>query len=128
MLYLMNAAVIPSGSEGIWEAITIATESARINLSTFEWTSAVGHESSAEVISSALGVEIPVNRIQVKAQPGDRLLCFKLNGRAPEGVVLNKAQLEEIGFSWCLMIYHGTSDVALDAAFQEQKAMIQRFR
>jgi hypothetical protein len=124
----MNSAVIPSGSEGIWETITIPTESARINLNSFDWTSAVGHKSSAEVISSTLGVEIPVNRIQIKPQPGDRLLCFKLNGRAPEGVILNKTQLEEIGFSWFLMIYHGTLGSALDAAFQEQKAMIQRFR
>lgn len=124
MLYLMNASVIPAGSDGIWETVTIETESARMNLRRFEWVSAVGHESSAQVMSKALRVEIPCNRIQVSPEPGDRLLCFKLNGRAPEGVVLNEGQLLELGFSWNLMIYHGSLGRALDASFQAQKDMI----
>jgi hypothetical protein len=126
MLYIMNAAVIPAGSDGIWETITIPNESAKINLLA-EWKSAVGHKSSAAVISQALAVDIPVNRIEVKPEPGDRLLCFKLNGRAPEGVILSEAQLKEMGFSWSLMVYHGTLGRALDNAFQAQRNMIQHY-
>ena len=127
MFYLMNASVIPAGSDGIWEAVSIETESVRMSLQRFEWVSAVGHESSAQVMSKALRVEIPCNRIQVSPEPGDRLLCFKLNGRAPEGVVLNESQLLEIGFSWTLMVYHGTLGRALDENFQTMKNVIYAY-
>ena len=106
VLYLLNSSVIPSGSNGIWEVITIETESAKINLRTFDWISAVGHDSTAQVMSEVLGTTVRVNRIQVSPESGDRLLCFKLKGRAPEGVVLDKQQLEKIGYEWILMIYH----------------------
>jgi hypothetical protein len=112
MLYIVNTTVIPCGADGIWEATTLSLESARLNIrdnrgATTQWTSAIGHESTALVVSKLLGIDVPVNRAQVKPVPGDKLLCFKLKkGRAPEGVILNQKQIEEMGYEWVLMTYH----------------------
>lgn len=35
MLYVMNTTVVPSGCDGIWEAIAIPLESAKLNLQEF---------------------------------------------------------------------------------------------
>ena len=73
MLYVMNTTVVPSGCDGIWEAVTIPVESAKINLQQFKWESAVGHNSTAALMGGLLGRTIPVSRIQVTPEPGDRL-------------------------------------------------------
>ena len=62
--------------------------------------SAVGHESTASVISTLLGAPVPVNRQAVSQQVGDVALVFKLNGRAPEGTIMTAAQINEMGFVW----------------------------
>jgi hypothetical protein len=125
MLYLLNTTVIPCGADGIWQSSTLPLESAKLNIRdnrgvTTEWISAIGHESTAAVMSELLKVKVPVNRIQVQPAPGDKLLCFKLKGRAPEGVVLNQKQIEEMGYEWALMTYHGSIGAALDAQFKAQ--------
>lgn len=68
-----------------------------------DYTSAIGHEGSAESIAAVTGINPGVNRIQAALNPGDRALCFKLNGRLPEGAVIDAAACAEIGFSFILM-------------------------
>ena len=126
MLYVMNTTVVPSGCAGIWEAIAIHTESAKLNLQEFKWKSAVGHNSTAALMGELLGRTIPMSRIQVTPEPGDRLLCFKLKGRAPEGVILDKEEMEKIGYEWVLLLYHGTVGRALDHQFEQANAFTQR--
>lgn len=65
--------------------------------------SAVGHESTAEILSLLLGVEILPNRVMYSQQPGDVALVFKLNGRVPEGAILSVEAIEEMGFSFGLL-------------------------
>lgn len=88
------------------------------------FVSAVGHESTAAIMSELLGVQVPVNRIQVVPVPGDKLLCFKLKRRTPEGVVLSKEEIKQLGYEWVLMTYYKTIGAALDAAFAAQAAEI----
>jgi hypothetical protein len=83
------------------------------------YTSAVGHESTVEIMSELLKVPVPVNRIQVKPVPSDQMLCFKLKSRAPGGVILSREQINELGFEFVLMTYHGNLGAALDARFAE---------
>ena len=58
-------------------------------------------------MATLLGVDIPINRIQVSPEPGDRFLCFKLKKRAPEGVILSIQELEKLGYEWVVMSYYG---------------------
>ena len=62
--------------------------------------SAIGHESTAKIISTLLGIECPVNRIQYSQKVGDFALVFKLNGRPEEGKILTIEEIEKIGYSW----------------------------
>lgn len=62
------------------------------------FTSAVGHQSTADVMKEVLGIDIPKNRISWMPKIGDEALVFKLNSRPPEGKILTFAEIESIGF------------------------------
>lgn len=50
------------------------------------FVSAVGHQDTAGVLTTLLGVDIPFNRINVTLTPGDSLVVAQLiGGRLPEG-------------------------------------------
>lgn len=66
--------------------------------------SAVGHESTAQILTDLLGIEIRVNRIQFAQAVGQEALVFKLHGRAPEGVILGREEVEAIGYSFKLLV------------------------
>lgn len=50
------------------------------------FVSAVGHADTANVLSSTLGLNIPMNRVNISLTPGDVLIVAQLTGgRLPEG-------------------------------------------
>jgi hypothetical protein len=116
MIYLLNTTVIPNDAYGIWESKQISQYDAEWYASQ-SFISAIGHQSTAEIMSTLLKVDVPVNRISITPEPGDKCLCFKLAQRAPEGVILNRQQIEELGYHWVLMTYHATIGRAIDARF-----------
>jgi len=62
------------------------------------FVSAVGHPSTASVLSRILGMEVPANRISIQLQPGDTLVVFQLAlSRLPLGKELTE---EEILNAW----------------------------
>jgi len=60
------------------------------------YISAVGHPSTAQVMSALLGVDIPPNRVSITLQPGDRVLVFQLSVRLAEGQVLSKEEVLDL--------------------------------
>ena len=68
----------------------------------FLWTfsSAIGHGSTAKILTKLLGVEVPVNRQLYKQKTGEKAIVFKLNGRPPEGKILTEKEIEEIGYTF----------------------------
>ncbi|WP_297216933.1 DUF1874 domain-containing protein, partial [Thermoplasma sp.] len=61
-------------------------------------TSAIGHEGTAKVLSDLTGFSIPVNRVAIRMQPGDKALVFRLLDRLPEGKVLTEEELRQLKF------------------------------
>jgi hypothetical protein len=57
------------------------------------FVSAVGHESTAKVLSSLLGMEVPFNRVQIAITGGDVIVSFQLLIRLPEGKVLGEDEV-----------------------------------
>ena len=104
MLYLMSTTVIPSGCDGTWKVKSVSLEEAKA-MATKPWKSAIGHESTAQIMSELLELNVPMERVSVSSEVGDKFLCFKLNKRPPEGAILNRSQLEELGYGWCIMHY-----------------------
>lgn len=63
--------------------------------------SAIGHESTASLVSQLLGMIIPMNRIQLKLKSGDRILIFQLLSRLPEGkIIFDDDELRKISYDW----------------------------
>ena len=100
-LALLNTSIITNDGSYSLKPISLA-EAKRLAI-TNDLDSAIGHESTAQAMSELLGVGVPVNRQQFAQEIGQRALIFKLNGRPPEGVVLTRQQLDEIGYSWKLL-------------------------
>ena len=95
MVYVMNTPVLPTYGE--YRFVKISVEEAKSLLSG-GFTSAVGHKSTAEVLSSILGVNIPENRIAISLEKGDIAVVFRLGVRLPEGKVLSAEELKELKF------------------------------
>jgi len=65
--------------------------------------SAVGHESTAAIAATVLGIDVPVSRAAIAMSDGDIAVCLKLRGRPPEGAILTKKEVEAIGYDLVLI-------------------------
>ena len=96
--YLLSALITPfppSCAEAIFKLKRLNLDEAK------EWvkqgfTSAVGHESTAQLLSNLLGVPVTPNRIQVWMQPGDEALCVQFMIRFAEGHVASLEELQQL--------------------------------
>lgn len=61
------------------------------------FTSVIGHEATAKILTEILGVNIPFNRTQVKLMKGDIAIVFQLVGiRLEEGKVLTVDEIKKL--------------------------------
>jgi hypothetical protein len=58
--------------------------------------SAVGHQSTAEILSILLNIDVPANRTAIKLQSGNILIVFQLSIRLNEGQVLSKEEVLDL--------------------------------
>lgn len=102
MKYVFNTTIVVNN--GTYRLSDISIEKAREILADKDFVSAIGHESTAQIISKVLGMEVPMNRVNASFDNvGDLAVCFKLNSRPKEGAILSFEDLQEIGFSWKLL-------------------------
>jgi len=55
--------------------------------------SAVGHPSTAQVLSTLLGLPVEANRVAITLSPGDRVVVFQLGIRLQEGQILSEEEV-----------------------------------
>ena len=79
-------------SERITGPITVA-EARRLLGQGF--TSAVGHEGTAALLSQLLDIEVPINRVTITMAAGDAAVVLRVKQRLPEGVVLSAEQMRD---------------------------------
>jgi len=65
--------------------------------------SAVGHESTAQLLSQLLDISVPVNRVSISLRPSDKLVVFQLLTRLPEGKVLTLDELKQLKYKFYLV-------------------------
>jgi Domain of unknown function (DUF1874) len=65
--------------------------------------SAIGHQATADLLAVLLNYPVAVNRMEFKQTVDDLGLVFKLKQRAPEGKVLNREEIEAIGYEFGLL-------------------------
>lgn len=67
------------------------------------FTSAIGHPGTAQFLGTLLALDVPVNRVAITMQPGDRALVLRLQTRLPEGAVLSGEQLATLPYQLGLL-------------------------
>ena len=68
-----------------------------------KFISAIGHQSTANLMIHLVKFDIPVNRVQIKMQPGDMAIIFRVLRRLPEGKVLTQEELSEIPYEFGIL-------------------------
>ena len=98
---ILNTTILTA--DGDFTLQTISLDEAKELIQDREILSAVGHDSTAQILTELLARDIPVNRIQFTQQAGQKALCFKLNGRPQEGTILTAEEIEKIGYEFKLL-------------------------
>lgn len=98
---ILNTTILTNDGEFTLKTITL--EEAKEILKDKEILSAVGHESTSQILTKLLEREIPLNRIQFKQETGQKAICFKLLDRPQEGKILTLEELKEIGYEFKLL-------------------------
>lgn len=90
-------------TNGVYRISDIDLDSVKKLICKNGFISAIGHKSTAETISDLLNMNIDMSRINFKQEVGQKAIVFKLNKRPPEGSILSREEIEEIGYSFKLM-------------------------
>ena len=100
-LALLNTSIITS--VGTFEIHDITLEEAKEIINKNEFQSYIGHESTAQILTSLLEKEVIMDRTPFEQQIGQQALVFKLNGRPEEGKILTAEEIHQIGFKFQLL-------------------------
>ena len=93
MIYVLNAPVITNYGE--YRFTKIKPDTARQILSE-GFVSAIGHKSTANVMSDIIGVEILFNRITIRMEKGDKAVALWLLDRPGEAQVYSSEDLAAV--------------------------------
>lgn len=100
-LALLNTSILTT--TGTYNLEDITLDRAKELVHGNELDSAIGHASTAEIMSTLLEEDISVNRKMFQQQEGQQALVFKLNGRPEEGKILSAEEIEQIGYKFQLL-------------------------
>lgn len=99
---LLNSSILTTYGEFRYEPLTLDAAREIIKLAT-EVESAIGHASTAAMLSELLDTRVDQNRIEYQQQTGEAAIIFKLKSRPPEGKILDRDEIEEIGYEFGLL-------------------------
>lgn len=98
---LLNTSILTTYGTYSYQEITLS-EAKKI-VKTNEVISAIGHSATADILSNLLKIKIEGNRVEYQQDVGEVALIFKLKSRINEGKVLNKTEIEEIGYDFGIL-------------------------
>lgn len=108
MIYLLNAlpnSILVPAPGGIRTLEGITAQQAAEMLTISGFTSAVGHASTAQVLSEKLGIPVEMNRFSVAPTNGDILIvgAFTPPRRLNEGELFSEAEILACPVNFCLI-------------------------
>ena len=102
-LALLNTSILTTAGEYHLTDITLDEARNLVKKHRDNLNSAIGHASSAEIMTTLLGVDVPVNRQMFVQEVGQQALVFKLNGRPQEGKILSAEEIAAIGYKFQIL-------------------------
>lgn len=102
-LALLNTSILTAAGNYILTDISLYQARQLVTDNAGNLDSAIGHASTAEIMTTLLEADIPVNRQMFSQDVGQRALVFKLNGRPEEGKILTAEEIETIGYKFQLL-------------------------
>jgi len=97
MLYLLNSPIL--SGYGVYDFKPISPDKAkRIIAESDQVQSAIGHESTARVLSSILSYSVEANRVRISMNVNDSAIVFRLLERLPEGKILSEEELKKVKY------------------------------
>jgi hypothetical protein len=100
-IVLMNVPIMTQ--DGTYRKSQLAQEDANWLLTGKPIVSAIGHQGTADVLTTIFHRFIPVNRINFMQELDTIAIVLKMHGRLPEGVILNQEEMEKIGYNFFLV-------------------------
>ena len=100
-IVLLNTTIVTT--DGDYSIKTISLEKAKELIKNANVLSAIGHQSTADIVSELLEIPVEMNRIMYTQEIGDIALCFKLKGRPEEGKILTAEEIETISYEFKTM-------------------------
>jgi hypothetical protein len=101
---LLNTSILTDYGSYRYEHISLEEAKRLLHDGHSTWESAIGHQSTADMLTELLGIECPVNRIQYRQGLDQAALVFKLKGRPEEGKILNRKEIEKIGYEFGILV------------------------
>jgi hypothetical protein len=98
---LLNTSILTAPGTYTLEDISLAE--AKDVVLTNEILSAIGHQSTADILTELLEIPVSLNRIMFVQEIGQQALVFKLIGRPEEGKILSRDEIELIGYKFQLL-------------------------
>lgn len=104
MLYLLNSPILTA--YGQWQFSKISLDDAKKQVKEV-FISAIGHESTAQLLSHLLEQKIVCQRISITMQPLDKALVFNIKQRLPDTRELSQLEIEHLPYEFGLLEYLG---------------------
>lgn len=101
MVYLTNSAILTN--TGSFDFDIISLEKAKEFINNNKFVSAIGHQSTANLLTKLLNSKIEYNRVSIDLKKGDTCLVFRLKDRLVEGKIYTEEQINDIGFEFGLL-------------------------
>ena len=98
---LLNTSILTAF--GTFNFAPVSLSEAKELVKNSQIVSAIGHSATADVLSDLLEIEVKANRIEFVQSVDEIALIFKLKTRITEGKVLNRAEIEEIGYEFGIL-------------------------
>lgn len=105
MYYIANAFslnMLPGNARMIADPLTeeVAIDYLKSYIADGNCQSVIGHQGTADVLSAKFGMNIPMNRTNLKVRYGDSIYVAQLGTRLAEGQVLSVDELQAVPLSF----------------------------
>jgi hypothetical protein len=89
--------MLPASPEGLTLKVRpLSLEEVKGLLKEGDFVSAVGHQATAEVLNTLLGIPVEPNRVAITMREGDSLIVFQFKMRLEEGRILTKEEVQDL--------------------------------